>query len=180
MCGTADWRKGADIFVQLALHLKKHFGPSPYHCLWLGGSPGEHRAVTHDLTRAGLVDICRFIPPVPNPEAYLSAFDVFALTSREDPFPVAMLEAAAGGLPIVCFAGAGGAPELVENDAGIIVPYLDVQAMAQACADLLANADLRRQLGHNAKNKVRDRYLLVNQGPKILAVIQTAMGQASK
>jgi hypothetical protein len=52
--------------------------------------------------------------------------------------------------------------------------------MAQACADLLANADLRRQLGHNAKNKVRDRYLLVNQGPKILAVIQTAMGQASK
>jgi hypothetical protein len=38
---------------------------------------------------------CRFVPSAPNPEAFFRVFDLFAMTSREDPFSVAMLEAAA-------------------------------------------------------------------------------------
>ena len=129
----------------------------------------------HDLMRTGLLDICHFVPSVPNPEDYFNAFDVFALTSREDPFPVAMLEAAASGLPIVCFANGGGAPELVEEDAGIVVPYLDVPAMAKACIELLTNESRRRQMGQNARAKVQERYTLEKQGPKLLAVIEAAM-----
>jgi glycosyltransferase involved in cell wall biosynthesis len=126
----------------------------------------------------GVQDICHFLPAVPNPEAYFSAFDVFALTSREEPISVAMLEAASSGLPVVSFAGAGGGPELVENDAGIIVPYLDVPAMAKACVELCLNGDRRRRLGDNARAKVQSRYTLALQGPKLLRVIDEARGNA--
>ena len=40
--------------------------------------------------------------------AWFSAADVFALTSREDPFPTVVLEAISAGLAVVAFAGSGG------------------------------------------------------------------------
>jgi glycosyltransferase involved in cell wall biosynthesis len=179
MCGLPQWRKGTDLFVQLAMQVQHHIEPDKCHFVWLGGNAKSHREALHDVAKLGLQEICHFIQAVPDSEAYFSAFDVFALTSREDPFSVAMLEAAAGGLPIVCFADAGGAPELVENDAGIVVPYLDVPAMAKACAELLADEGRRKQMGQNAQAKVRGRYALDRQAPKLLAVIEEAMGRAA-
>jgi glycosyltransferase involved in cell wall biosynthesis len=178
MCGLPQWRKGSDLFVQLAMHMQGRVAPAKCHLVWLGGNINSHREALYDVAKAGLQDVCHFIPAVPNPEAYFGAFDLFALSSREDPFSVAMLEAAASGLPIVCFAGAGGAPELVENDAGLIVPYLDVPAMASACAELLLDESRRKQMGETACAKVRECYTLAIQGPKILAVIEAAMDAA--
>ncbi len=175
MCGLPQWRKGTDLFVQLALHVSRHSPAVSCHFVWLGGDAESHREALYDSARTGLQNVCHFIPAVTDPERYFSALDLFALTSREDPFSVAMLEAAVIGLPIVCFADAGGAPELVESDAGIIVPYLDVPAMAQACIQLFADRSRCRQLGENARRKVQERYLLSLQGPKILAVIEAAM-----
>jgi glycosyltransferase involved in cell wall biosynthesis len=173
MCGVPEWRKGTDVFVQLAMFVNK-LGGAKCHFVWLGGDLHSHREALHDVTQAGLQDICHFLTAVLNPEPYFAAFDLFALTSREDPFPVAMLEAAASGLPIVCFAHAGGAPEFVGHDAGIVVPYLDITAMATACIELLMDGQRRRKLGDNARAKVQSRYTLAVQGPKFLTVLKTA------
>lgn len=175
MCGLPQWRKGTDLFVQLALQMKRNVGSTQCHFVWLGGNVGDHREALYDIAKTGLQDICHFIPAVSNPQAYFSAFDLFALTSREDPFSLAMLEAAESGLPIVCFADAGGAPDFVENDAGTVVPYLDVPAMAKACAELLMNESRCKQIGKNARAKVQEHYTLEKQGPKLLAVIEGAM-----
>jgi glycosyltransferase involved in cell wall biosynthesis len=53
-----------------------------------------------------------------------------------------MLEAAAAGVPIVCFQRSGGAEEFVANGGGAAVPYLDVDAMAQAAVRYLSEPDL--------------------------------------
>jgi glycosyltransferase involved in cell wall biosynthesis len=97
---------------------------------------------------------------------------VFALVSREDPFPLVMLEAAFAGKPVVCFEGAGGAPEFVEPDAGFVVPYLDVGAMADRVAQLLRSEDLRLQLGQRGHDKVRRQHDVEIAGPQILGVIE--------
>jgi glycosyltransferase involved in cell wall biosynthesis len=173
MCGLPQWRKGTDLFVQLASQFKRHQGSESCHFVWLGGDASSQREAVHDVAKLGLQQMCHFVPAVENPESYFKAFDLFALTSREDPFSVAMLEAALSGLPIVCFADAGGGPELVENDAGIIVPYSDVPAMAQACMDLRRDNARRRRMGEAAKAKVLAHYTLEKQGPKILAVLKS-------
>ena len=107
MCGTADWRKGADLFVLLAKEMQRRRGRQ-FMALWLGGSPSDHGRVNHDIRAARLNEVCRFLPATPEPQAFFAALDVFSLTSREDAFPVAMLEAAAAGLPVVCFRQSGG------------------------------------------------------------------------
>ena len=76
------------------------------------------------------------------------------------------------GKPILCFADAGGAPEFVEEDAGFVVPYLDVGAMADRLATLFEDDDLRMRLGNTAANKVRERHDVAVGAPKILRVIE--------
>ena len=65
---------------------------------------------------------------------------MFALTSREDGFPMVNLEALAAGLAVVAFDGSGGAIEVLRGDGGeargIVVPYMDTGAMGGAIAGL--------------------------------------------
>ena len=172
MCGWPQWRKGVDLFVQLADHVRRCAPHAEYHCVWVGGDRDSHAAALYDVAKLGLQGVCHFVPAVDDPSAYFASFDVFALTSREDPFSVAMLEAADHRLPVVCFADAGGAPELVEADAGIVVPYLNIPAMATACINLLGDDALRHRQGDHARMKVRSRYTLEVLGPKFLGLLR--------
>jgi glycosyltransferase involved in cell wall biosynthesis len=90
--------------------------------------------------------------------AYFRASDIFSLTSREDPFPLVNLEAMSYGLPIVAFREAGGAQEALLPDAGIVVPYLDTTAMAEAIVSLIRDESLRQRLGRKAAEKCKTHY----------------------
>ena len=111
-----------------------------------------------------------------NPLDYFALFDVSVSLSREDPFPLVVLEAASMGKPTVCFDRAGGAKEFVEEDCGYVVPYLDIQAMSSKVVDLLKSVELRQRLGRNALNKVRARCDVQVGGPQLLAVIENFVG----
>jgi len=171
MCGTPERRKGTDLFVRLARLVDARRQGAKIHFLWLGGTHAGLRRYRLQARLLGVEKICHFHPSVQRPQDWLASADIFALTSREDPFSVVMLEAASMGLPIVCFSGAGGGPELVQNDSGIVVPYLNLDAMADACIKLAANDSLRMQLGSVARRKIRTRYRLEHKGPEVLAEI---------
>jgi glycosyltransferase involved in cell wall biosynthesis len=103
--------------------------------------------------------------------------DVLAVTSREDPFPLVMLEAGSHGIPIVCFADSGGVPEFVGEDAGLIAPYLDVTTFAAHLGRLLDAPDLRERLGAAALAKVRTHYSVEIQAPKLMKIIEKCLPQ---
>lgn len=63
---------------------------------------------------------------------YDYAVDVFALNSREDSFPLVMLEASACCLPVFCFADSGGDPEFVTEDSGLVARYHDITGLRTA------------------------------------------------
>ncbi|MDI9880164.1 glycosyltransferase family 4 protein [Flectobacillus longus] len=153
--GTIDLRKGTDLFVQLAHILQQQ----NIYFLWIGGSHSQNdfKIFSIDSQRLGLHNI-RFVEAVSNPLDYLAVFDIFALTSREDPYPLVVLEAALLQKPMVCFENAGGAQDLIETDAGIIVPYLSLNAMANAIVSIKENPACRLQMGKVARKKVLQRH----------------------
>ena len=85
---------------------------------------------------------------------YFARFDIFAMTSWEDPCPRVVLENMGLGKPVVCFAGGGGAPEVV-GDTGVIVPEFDSRAMAQAIADLAADPQEWARSAHRLGSECR-------------------------
>ena len=176
-CGGMGWRKGTDLFLQIARHIRGGISRDKFRFLWIGGAMKGEEALrfAHDVRLFGLEKQCCSIPTTGNVMDYYQAMDVFALTSREDPFPLVMLEAGACRVPTVCFAESGGGPEYVGTDAGLIAPYLDVAAFATHLELLQASIELRHRMGDAAARKVRAGHVIETQGPKILASIQKAM-----
>jgi glycosyltransferase involved in cell wall biosynthesis len=179
--GTMDWRKGTDLFVQLAGQVARRVPAGDVYFVWVGGSTEGPVAggLRSDASELGLGGRVKLIGPSDRPTELLAAMDVFALTSREDPFPLVMLEAAAAGLPVVCFAGGGGAPEFVVPGAGYVVGYLDVVDMADVVARLLQRADERERLGKVAAARVRERHTIDQAGPRLAEVIDGCLRHSS-
>lgn len=89
---------------------------------------------------------------------FLQAMDVFALTSRSEGMPQALLEAGVAGVPVVA-AAVGGVPELIEDGrTGVLFPAGDERALVSALARLLADRDYGRRLGMAARERVEARY----------------------
>lgn len=154
-CGVREWRKGPDVFAQLAWELRRRRPSAPLHFVWVGGDiPTVHHWDAADLDLLGLRTHLTLLDHQPDTRRWIGAFDVFALTSREDTFPLVCLEAAAEGVPIVCF-DAGGIPELLAAaGAGAVAPFLDVPAMADAVERYLDDPVARRQDGDRLRRHV--------------------------
>lgn len=167
--GIETWRKGKDLFVDLAEEIvRRQIGRKVYF-LWVGAwqHPCHQIKLRKRLRKSGLKDRVRFIGQVTNPLDYFAASDAFAMTSREDPYPLVCLEAALMEIPILCFADAGGMPEFVEDDAGLVVPYLDIVAMADGIAKWACNRELAKSTGARAATKVRERHD-VDKGSRLI------------
>lgn len=157
-CGTCDLRKGADLFAPLIATLRQRWqGDRPLHGLWIGKSSDRNMQaiLTQDIRRLGLQHHLTFTGELADPQGLLATSDVFCLMSREDPFPLAMLEAAALAKPVVCFAGSGGAGEFAAFGGGSAVPYLDIPAMVETCLGLLRDPARRAEMGRRGAESVR-------------------------
>lgn len=179
--GSETWRKGKDLFVKLAGLLHHRYPSRPFWFVWVGwqGDESDRSKLTRDIKAAGIADSFLWTGEVANPLDYFTIFDAFALVSREDPFPLVCLEAAHLGKPIVCFADAGGTPELVEQDSGFVVPYLDLESMADKLILLEQNKDLGHQMGARGAAKVRERFSLDVIAPHLYQLINDLLGHDS-
>lgn len=159
-CGTADWRKGFDLFYQTANKLSEIRGAKDFLFLWIGGEEKNPMVVQahYEIKKLKLTDCVTIIPEVNDVIPYYYQSDLFLLTSREDPYPVVVLEAAAAQLPTICFDESGGIIEFVEHDAGWIVPYLDTQSMAMKIHNLMCNKSALDIAGRKAEEKVKVRH----------------------
>jgi glycosyltransferase involved in cell wall biosynthesis len=176
-CGVAQPHKGTDLLPRLINEIDRRSPKRKVHALWVGHYDQEARLmVCSDADRLGVSDRVHFVGQVADPQDLFKRSDLFILPSREDSFPLVCLEAGQVGLPTVCFDGAGGAPEFVGNDAGRVVPFLDIGAMAQAVTDLIADPELRNQLGCRAREKANRRFSVAQQGPKLLELMQNLVG----
>jgi glycosyltransferase involved in cell wall biosynthesis len=179
--GVETWRKGKDIFVDLALEIYREQPLSCARFLWVGAWENrEHEMELQARIRSeSLQGRVMFIGQVDNPLDYFSAADVFAMTSREDPYPLVCLEAALMGLPVLCFENAGGMPEFVEQDAGMIFPYLDVAAMAKGIVELSMSLEKKQMLGDAARAKVKSRHDVTVGGSQLHNVITGLLNSLS-
>lgn len=167
MCGGAYWRKGDDLFLLIAKRVLKENKSVKFY--WLGKQSDERRRVNQaDIKKLGIEDSIFFIDETENPISWYLDTDIFLLTSREDPFPLAAIDAGMLGLPILCFEQATGISEII--DERCVIPYLDIELMAQRILDLVNNKELKEIFSNQNQENFKQFH------PKLIAKeVQTVL-----
>jgi glycosyltransferase involved in cell wall biosynthesis len=139
--GTVDARKGPDLFLLAVAPLLR--ADLDLQAVWMGdkNDPSFAGWVEHDVRHMGLTGRVHFVGGLSRPADLMQGFSVLALTSREDPYPLVMLEAAALRVPVVAWAGSGGADDFLAEGRGTLVPYGDVAGFAAAVRVCLSGPD---------------------------------------
>lgn len=173
--GTIEWRKGTDLFIQLASKLATL--KSDIYFLWVGGylSGIEEKKILSDIKKFNLESRVIFIGKQTKPDSFYSLMDIFALTSREDPFPLVCLEVALLGKPIICFENSGGIPELVEDDAGAVVEFENTSEMAEKIIQFYNDKELLNHAGEKAHEKATLNFSLENSCTKLEQILSKAI-----
>ena len=154
--GYAQWRKGDDIFVQVAHYITKNYPSAKINFVWLGNNLDNKHILEADIEKLGLSEVVNFVGEQEIPINYYSNFDVFLLTSREDPFPLVCIEVAHLKKPIICFEKASGTTEVIAKGGGFVVPYLDIEAMAKKVIFYYENPSKIKEDGTRAQELFSD------------------------
>ena len=168
-CGTADGRKGIDIFLSTAIVAINQSKRGSIYFGWLGGNgfrnPWDQRFwLDKDLEAANVSQYVKLMGSTDDVAPYLQACDLLFLPSRIDPFPCVVNEAMAAGKPVVLFEGGSGCVSMIGDSGGAVVPYGDVAKAANAIHELGKYPLLRKEMGlrnrdYVAQNLNFDQYV---------------------
>lgn len=154
--------KGYDVLVEAMKQVSDQKRNITCVIVGEGEARGELTRQIHEAGLDGRVILAGYLPRETIASA-LASCDVFAMPSRYEGTPIAVLEAAAMACPILA-SDAGGIPELVANEEhALLVQPEDPSALAQGLIRLGADRAFARRLGENAQRRVREKFSLEAQ-----------------
>jgi glycosyltransferase involved in cell wall biosynthesis len=119
---------------------------------------GELRgALEQRVSHLGFDETVRFLGFREDLPRIAAGSDLAVLSSENEGTPVALIEAAAAGLPAIATA-VGGVADIVTESTGILVAAGDIHAFSDALLRLASDGDARQRMGLAAREHVRERF----------------------
>jgi glycosyltransferase involved in cell wall biosynthesis len=149
--GRIDYQKAPEHLITAVAGLR-HTAAT---VVWIGSGPGD-RAAGELVRRLGLGERFVFAGERTDVAELLPAFDVFAMASRYEGLPCAVVEAMRCGVPVVATA-VNSVPDLVvPGESGVLVPPARPELLSEAIDDLLGDrrkADRLARQGREAAGR---------------------------
>lgn len=116
-------------------------------------------SLKQQAAQLAITDRIEWIAPTEHIERHYREAAVFVLPSRYEGMPLVLLEAQALGVPAVAFDCPTGPREIIDTGVtGLVVPALDVPALADALQTLLTQPALRQRMAKAAIERSRARF----------------------
>lgn len=152
--GVTDWRKAPELWLRVAALVRRHPGHDHVRFAWAGGEAQGSPAfwpLEHEMAHLDLRGSVEFLGTVEDPWRALRGASVMVSTAREDAYPLACAEAIASGVPVVGF-DVDGVGEMVRaSGCGIVVPYPDEPALADAVVQVLGDQASRARMAEGGR-----------------------------
>jgi D-inositol-3-phosphate glycosyltransferase len=179
-------RKGLDNLVRGVAGLAKVHGVSARLLIVGGNSDLPEPTLTPEMARLqsiaeeeGIADRVQFTGRRSREflKLYYSAADVFATTPWYEPFGITPLEAMACATPVVGADVGGIRFSVADGVTGLLVPPQDPAALANACATLLGNPELRKEMGRNGAQRVQAQFTWPKVARAVSALYADVLGE---
>ena len=129
----------------------------PHVKLVIVGEGPERVNIVAEAQRLGISDRVLLPGFLAEPHRYIGHFDIFALSSDSEQFPISLVEAMAAGLPVVSTDVGDVKAMVAAQNQSLIVPVSDESALAGALSGLASDGHIRATLGSaNRAIAVRD------------------------
>ncbi len=148
----------------------------PARLVIVGRGPDEAR-IRAEAERLGVADQLVMPGFLAHPHRYVGLFDVFALSSDSEQFPISLVEAMAAGLPAVSTRVGDVAQIVAPENAPFLADAADEAELAAGLARLIDDAGLRAAVGTANRAKVAARYTRAAMIARYEAVYSAAMGR---
>jgi glycosyltransferase involved in cell wall biosynthesis len=163
--GTACRTKGTDVFLEAAVLARSRRPELRFEHVGARELDDDLEFAEHIAAleaRPQVHDAVGFLGPR-DASAELARWELFVLASRQDAFPLAILEAMAAGVPVLA-TDVGGVREQIEHlENGVLVEPENVEALASWIVRLHDDPDLRAKLAAAATARLRDRFTTERQ-----------------
>ncbi|MGO9339094.1 MAG: glycosyltransferase [Terracidiphilus sp.] len=134
--GRLSREKGFDLLLESFQSLLESY---PTAHLLIAGSGPEEASLNAQSRQLGLQQAVHFAGHVDDPCAYFPGASLFVLSSRHEGMPNALLEAAAGGLPLVAMPSSDGVRDLLCSRPGAwLAASISAPALAASLRQALA------------------------------------------
>lgn len=135
------------------------------------GILAQLRIVGEGAERNRLIALCyqldihdrvHFVGYMVNPSRELSSADCFMLTSYDEGYGLAAVEAACSGLPVIMTDVGCAGEVIIQNENGIIIPVNDEDALVNAMKRIISDDALRNTMKQNTTT-IHERLLSLTQ-----------------
>lgn len=155
--GALKERKGYDVLLDALADVADVHGDVHLHVFGEGPLEEELRTQARELDISENVTFHGFVEQSVLKE-YLARARAFVHPSRSESFSLVRLEAMAAGCPVIV-SDIPGAREMVrDGEDGFVVPRESADALAEAMLDALGDFESAAAMGHNARERVEERY----------------------
>lgn len=152
--------------------------PEPWQLVIAGDGP-EREAIREEALRLDIAHRVHLPGHVGDPAKVVGLFDLFALSSDSEQFPISVVEAMAAGLAVVSPDVGDVAPMLAAENRPFIAHAGDEAAFAAQLAHLAGDAELRRMVGAANRTLAVDEYDEGGMVERYRALYAGAMGRNS-
>ena len=165
--GRLESEKGYDVLLRAFARIADEF---ENWSLVIAGDGSQRESLSAMGQALGLGPRVQLAGYVADPRTLLSEAAIFAMASRYEGFPNALLEAMAAGLPVISTSCTGSLELITDGADGLLVPVENADALANAMRRLMSDPQLRARLGTGALATAR-RYALPSVMPEWDALI---------
>jgi glycosyltransferase involved in cell wall biosynthesis len=121
-----------------------------------------------------------FTGEVDDPQHWIAAADAVVLSSRSEGTPIAAVEAACLGVPVVATAVGGVADVVRDGETGVLVPPPAGEALGVAMRRLALDPALRARLGERARRDAEARFCAARLVSETAALYVRLLGEVSR
>ena len=131
--------------------------PEPWQLVIVGQGP-EEKAIRDEAERLDISHRLHMPGFAPDPARYIGLFDIFALSSDSEQFPISLVEAMAAGLPVAAPAVGDIADMVSEGNIPYIADPAAPDELGNALLSLSQDNDLRKAVGAANCDRAREKY----------------------